>query len=413
MTDFCYDVRLRGVTHTKKYKTKIPLHSSRVIRVEAPGLADAKKKALVLAPVESTSWWPKAEYTEFEVAGATLDPMKTTLKHYLLGTPAKELEPVFKKNKVSEHGTYFGMAMRRDGPMADKGQWRFWYDDKGILYSYDMPIARRLPGLILLNGDGAPTKQTNAMMWALRRAVENEDAPVPHAFIPFSTLTTAGLDPNTITVLAITPDRVVTRLVKGEKRETHFLGETLFTDGTRFFVCGLDRNDDPSKRMFYLCQVPGKTAPKYVDDALERLRPKDVPADTPRQGEWYFLARPGYAPVLKEVQGRPYQVLGKRIPILSPEEDTQGKAFSLGGEPNTTIIGDRAKRHVAHRMVVDKNGRVYVHGAIRDDEHDTLQLGPVWHEVRKNLAIVGYRYEPPPIAAGSNRGRRIGGTRVD
>lgn len=411
MTDFCYDVRVRGVARTKK-KTE---YASGLIRVEASGVAEAKKKALALAPVESASWWPKATYEEFKADRVTLDTVKTVLRHYLKGTPAAELEPVFKRNKVTREGTYFGMSIARDGPVAANGQWRFWYDFEGTLFSYEMPIARRLPdGLVLLNGDGAPTKQTNQVMWALRRAVEDVDAPVPHAFIPFSTLTTAGLDFKTIKVLATTPDRVITRLVKGEKRETHFLGETLFTDGRRFFVCGLDRNDDPRRRMFYLCQVPGKTALKTVDDALDRLRPKDVPSDTPRQGEWYFLKRPDYKPVLREVQGRPYQTLGKRIPILSDEEETQGRAFSLGGEPNTTIIGDRAKRHVAHRMVVDKNGRVYVHGAIRDDEHDTLQLGPVWHEVRKNLAIVGFRYAPTPVHTVRNNNNRFrGGTRVD
>lgn len=289
------------------------------------------------------------------------------------------------------------------------GTLRFWFDDH-FLYSYDMPLAYRNGEVILVNGGGAPTQMTSQHQSALRVALlDAAKAKKIYAFIPFVTLEEIGVrkpeDYEEIFVVHITPDRTVDMGQRKCRRrccgpcgkhyhviKRHFLGETLFTYKKKYFVCGLDRNDNPTRRMFYLCELPKKLKPKTVDEALDSLRPDDVPSDAPRQGEWFFV--PGKSK-------HPNGYVANKVPILSDRPTVMKKHVDYDATPKN-VPPDRARRHVASKMLVMPDG-VFVRGVIRDDDHDALNLGTDWHKVVKNLAVQGFRYEPK----GHERGTRV------
>lgn len=245
--------------------------------------------------------------------------------------------------------------------------------DGDFIYSYAMKLAYRLRvnerPFFIINGDGAPSSTTNRHQHTLHGALRGE----PHAFIPFSQLERVHTRVDAIQVIHTTPAQIKTEdfvNAKGEKRTrtVHYLGETLFKVNRRLYVCGLDRNDDPSKRMFYMCQLPTTHKPKTVDEALEGLRPKIVPKGSPRQGEWFFVP----TDLRRKAEL-------KKTPIWFASAQEQRAVVT----PST--------RHVAAEVCFVENA-VYVRGTIRDDEHDTLRLGKVWHRVMKNLATEGWRY---------------------
>lgn len=333
---------------------------------------------------------------------------KLVLDGFLQGTPAKEMERIFNAGRTtSPGGTYFGYELKRSGPMAPKGTWRFSYTHDGFLMSYAMRIAYRTKGpdgkqLILVNGDGAPTKATNEFMRQLRRALVERNYDMTkvdtvihaHAFIPFSVLQQAHISPRDVRVIATTPDRVEEKTEPpsagyptGRVVYHHYLGETLFTSGERVFVCGLDRNDDPSRRMFYMCQIPVKGTkslwPETVDEALAMLRPEGLPESALRQGEWFFVPVPEYSP-----PSNAYRMKGA-TPIISDHVEEQQRARLEDGSIAPGVAA-RGRRHVATSMALD--GSVFAKGLVRDAEHTTLKLGGVWHRVVKNLAVEGWRY---------------------
>jgi len=249
----------------------------------------------------------------------------------------------------------------------------------GTMLSYETwPVAVRQlykgKTVVLLNGDEGPTKSTREHTWALR--MELRSGGIRHFTVPFAALNLAGIpdrDLQNIEVVNTTPDREITKYRKSKYTkvpypyQVHFLGETLFRYQDRMYVCGLDRNDDPARRNFYLARLPKHRKPRTVDAALAALRPKDVPADTPRQGEWFFV------PVAENFTSK--AAMMSSLPILSDTAEYQA----------TAPLAGRERRHVAHRMVLWQ-GRVYVRGPIRDSDHGTLQLGKVWHRVVRNLA---------------------------
>lgn len=341
------------------------------------------------------------------------DILDLVLTHYLARTPSARLQKTFDLARTKQpQGTYFGYDMRRAGPMAPQGTRRISYDDAGRLWSYNMLLAQRTTGpdgelLILVNGDGAPTPATGQHMRALwdklRKGAERVSKPptvlVPHAFIPFSVLAQARVDVRDVEVLATTPDRVEKKKVKIRSKTRqdrtggrdwawsydHYLGETLFAARGRVFVCGLDRNDPGRNRMFFMCQIPaGTRRPRSVDEALRRLRPKGLPSDALRQGEWFFVPKPNYKPDFED----PSVHKGLRVPIVSDEVDEQLRVLE---QKSQGLRLARDGRHVASSLVV--NGAVYAKGRVTDNEHAKLTLGPIWHKVVKNLAVEGWRYE--------------------
>lgn len=341
------------------------------------------------------------------------------LAHFFAGTPADKCARLFRQNRTrNPRGRYMGFRMRRDHSMAEAGSMRLWYSHTGVLYSYDMPLGMWLPTaggrLFLVNGDGAPTNTTGRHQRWMREYLEDlgqggklvVTALRPHAIVPYSVLRSAGVDFDELQILDASPAKVVLREEtcrrkdcdeEGEHTHTvedHFLGETLFRNHLgQYFLSGLDRNDSPSKRSFYLCQVPG--SPETIERAIEALRPDGVPADTPRQGEWFFVPEPGYRPAKDEKTLR-----ATGVPIVDERADRQLRAmqkYTTHDDKLTYGVPGREGRHVASTLVVD--GAVYARGVVRDREHSPLHLGKTFHRVVKNRAVEGWRYDAQRMRA--------------
>lgn len=393
--------------------------------VRAATKRDATPRAIRDAEEGKVSFYkapPKTAVYTVDAGSIRLAVDETVLDHWLAGTDPAKLDTVFNAGKTkSRQGTYFGYHMRREEALAPKGTPRFSYDAKGFLYSYEMPIALRMTHkgktFVLVNGDGAPSPATNKFMrqmrdrlskWGWDKPNQPPETLVPHGFVPFSVLEQARIRPEEVRVLATTPDKIQRRKVRTKRNEkgwrwswSHTLGECLFEARGKVFVCGLDRNDSPSKRMFYMCQIPvpkdPKKWPKTVDAALERLRPEGLPQRAKRQGEWFFVPKPRYQPDPED----PKTLQGNRVPIVSEEPEDQASFFRDGQWDPSGVDPSRRNRHVASSLVV--NGAVYAKGLITDAEHTALRLGSVWHKVVKNNAIEGWRYVP----TGPTRGARV------
>ncbi len=346
-------------------------------------------------------------------------------------------------NKVRDNNGGWGGG---NTPMhASTGTRRFWYKQEGkvlLFYSYLMGLAVRVTvngkPFIVLNGDAAPSNKTSAHQQMLLHAVKRSG--VPWCLIPFTALNAAGIrHPEDIEIIATTPDKVVTVKTICRRadckhlqwdRDTpdnadgshtvvssrHFLGETLFRHIGAYYVAGLDRNDDPIKRIFYLARVPHSMLPhpKTVDAALDLLRPKGLPKNTPRQGEWFLVPTPklkvsdkdpalfkqsGHSKQWPVSRGRsrassrvPSPIEGgikNGIPVISATPSIQQSAINASMNPNINFsspLNPRYNRHRATNMYI--NGDVYVRGRMRDAEHGTYTIGDgkTWHKVVKNRA---------------------------
>lgn len=325
---------------------------------------------------------------------------------------------------------------------------RMYTSENGrVLYSYGthFPLAEWIGDHLVVNADWPPSQDTHRHQTIVRN--EAKRLKVQMAFIPYSVLRMLRIDTLAMKIIAATPDFER----KWERKETckgeghcrgchhgkpvkgvhtlrgvhHFLGETLFTykrEGRqRFFVCGLDRNDDPVLRKFFICRLPLKAdAPLTVDAALEALRPPGLSTKfkSPRQGEWFFSpvtsARDvgkveaaevrARVPITSAVPAEQRQQLSHRqiedaLPMPRGEKKLMtGVGFYRHRPVNSDGLGWKRRdtreervrkyrygRHVAERMVILDDG-VYVKGVVRDDEHSPLDLGPVWHRVVRNLA---------------------------
>lgn len=276
---------------------------------------------------------------------------------------------------------------------------------------FDLAV-RKADGQLILNGDNAPTVTSRKQQRELRSSLGGRQA----CLLPFSALEAARVEPSDVNIVATTSDRQIVKwkackcdkswhqqeseyirlLGDGtheRKHVAHFLGETLFTVGglvreAQYFVCGLDRNDDPSKRHFYLARLPEGAAPTTVDEALETLKPPGLPEEGwLRQGEWFFVPRPDVKAkvdeknILVKETHVGYQGLKPGVPIITANVDRVRDMYWDSWE-----VRSRARRHRATRMYV--NGAVYVSGMVRDEEHTPLKLGngKTWYQVVRNLS---------------------------
>lgn len=321
-------------------------------------------------------------------------------------------------------GGFWGMTSRHNLYPRD-GAARFSYDEAGVLWSYEaMELACWLPdGTLLVNGDAGPSLRTRDHQRELRDAIKRHEVAVV-ALVPFSAMRSARIDWRThsFQIIATTPDREIEQLqicrnkkcseagaLHRHPHKVHFLGETLFSvkrahwDEKRngyvsrydYFVSGLDRNDDPKRRNFFLAQLPAsRSAPKTVDEALALLRPKGVPEDVPRQGEWFLVPAPEkkFKPdqIIKDVKSvakSNSEDLKAGVPVVSDDSKEQYERIKNGG----WSMYSRRDRHRATRMVC--NGDVFVSGMLRDAEHGPLKLGDgkTWFKVVKNRAVGSWR----------------------
>lgn len=286
-----------------------------------------------------------------------------------------------------------------------------YQDGVSIIRSYErMALAvRQDNGRVIVNADDGPSMMTRSHQRELRGVLQG----VEHCLLPFSALRAAGIFVEDVVIVATTPDKEIETWKKcrcekpwhtesndyvrvnddgthSVRNVQHFLGETLFTTQRhpdRYYVAGLDRNDDPRKRNFYLAWLPAFAAPKSVDEALELLKPQGLPeSGWLRQGEWFFVPKPGLKPVLEggNVLVKETKITWDKtkpgVPITSAnaeEAREAAKGLSWG----------RQRRHRATRMYI--NDSVYVSGMVRDEEHSPLKLGngKTWYEVIRNRAV--------------------------
>jgi hypothetical protein len=131
------------------------------------------------------------------------------------------------------------------------------------------------------------------------------------------------------------------------------------TSTQRHFLVGRD------ERQLFMCRLPN--ACTSVREAHETLRPPEVKDDAIRQGEWFFLTLPQH-----ELDGLKHDLAKQQIwPRLK---------VSIG-----SIIIRRGKPHVADELVVRK-GKVYVRGAVRHDDHQTIRFYE-WRQVVRNREV--------------------------
>jgi len=263
------------------------------------------------------------------------------------------------------------------------GVLRLSYDDK-YFYSYRMKLAYRDPqGNIIINGDMGPTATT--------RKHQKNFRGIPGAQIPFSVLAHMHINVEDIKVIHANADFYLPRkrLCRGtEDRpcwctdhetyngkvydviEEHFLGETLFEHGGDLYISGLDRNEPPLKRHFYVARLPTTSSATTVSEGLDDLRPSRVPQNAARQGEWFFV------PTEYTTAGRLLKALGIK--------DTIDNVVTR----NAPLDG-REGRHVVSQLCLIAD-RVFAFGVVRDQEHVDLKLPKVWHEVFRNLSRGGF-----------------------
>jgi len=312
--------------------------------------------------------------------------------------------------RVTQKSRPWGSGETVHGLYPREGTVRFGPSEDGTtLLSYGRwPVAVKVGKTIIVNGDNGPSMTTRSHQASVRDAVRD----LTTAVLPFSALDAARIELRHISqikIIATTPDREIEKPVRRLNRETgvmedsvqlvHFLGETLFLYDGRYYVSGLDRNDDPKRRNFYLARLPAGRKPKTVDEALNALRPKGVPDTALRQGEWFLVPsdkRPKKVDVLKDrldanprpVEwlprprgGREERPVFRGVPVISAKPAEIHEALT---QPRR--FNGRGLRHVASRVYL--NGAVYVSGMLRDIEHGHLKLGDGrgWFKVVRNLA---------------------------
>ena len=302
-----------------------------------------------------------------------------------------------------------------------KGKVRAFQIKGQELYHWAMCLAyRQKSGTFLLNADTYSTS-TSARQSEIRSAVRNK----PQALIPFSALQAARVyNYDDIEIIHRTEDHIHSRFVycvnkktgERERKEIreHFLGETLFRVkrsyqkhdpitnywslqrvAPSYFVCGLDRNDDPSKRNFFLTELPKGVYPKTVGEALEILRPKSVEKDAPRQGEYFFQSLNGSSKknLFKAEEKDLVELAHTCGTFFHPKkvkvEKYERTPFSIDGR-----LSSWEKRHWVQKAVVLEEGKkklIFVQGMVKDRDHRSVSLKDCWHVVMRNRAISSFR----------------------
>lgn len=303
---------------------------------------------------------------------------------FLRRIPWDNVPKKFKKTTKATKGGWGGFNRNLQPP---NGTLCLSYQTRQLMSYEHWDLAWICGNYVVVNGDAAPSKRTDIQRRALFAAIRVVG--VPSATIPFTTLREAGIEPKYVGVRDVNPDFTITRtrMIKGEKveRKVHFLGECLFSDlDSKRYLSGLDRNDDPEKRMYYLCMLPSTPYVDKVGAALEALRPAHVPVGTPRQGEWFFVPQPEM-----------------KVKVTRADVGTPVVSDLAIDQVESSGAHERQNRHVVRYMAFEGDS-VFVKGDVRDDEHSTLRLGQVWHKVVRNRSPAGWRYKPQP---GVLRGR--------
>ena len=139
--------------------------------------------------------------------------------------------------------------------------------------------------------------------------------------------------------------------------------------------------------------------PLRLDDAaaaLAWLRPESVDADTPRQGEWYFVPLSAAEDALCEEAWEQGFALDEEYTNAGSEHHMRyergrwssrhhSDACVVMRKRGATAFGGRNGRTRYHDY--QAHPKLYVRGTITAPDHPDLVLGPGWHEVVGNRAV--------------------------
>lgn len=146
----------------------------------------------------------------------------------------------------------------------------------------------------------------------------------------------------------------------------------------------------------FAVQVPARC--KTIEQAIEWLRPAEVPADAPRQGDLFFVPQPrDFKPsMLAESEYTPAgsyrevtvyhgpQALGNHRfdGIAGDTEHKYGVTRVVQAAGDTMFVGRRKVK--SHSW--QGRPRYFVRGIVSHPEHTAIDLGMLWHEVIRNRA---------------------------
>jgi hypothetical protein len=190
--------------------------------------------------------------------------------------------------------------------------------------------------------------------------------------------------------------------VNAKDRHLVLQARQLATSEEQTFLCGHDEH------AWFVAAIPETAQAETVQEAKDALKPPEVwesirENDLPlsqrdtrhnvaflRQGEWFFLPRPWLevddALTLRDEPIR----RGRGKPHLCEYLYRIGgvEVFVCNAYPNGITADERRKLGRKERKryrwtVMQRDARVYVKGAIRHEDHDTITLS-YWHQVVMN-----------------------------
>lgn len=170
------------------------------------------------------------------------------------------------------------------------------------------------------------------------------------------------------------------------------------------FLCGHD------ERHWFVAPVPDAASVSNVVQAMEALKPAAVRwsqhrqgvkrkhwnrrnAGFVRQGEWFFLPRPDFAPPLDLMilRNEPISRSGGKPHLVEEIYRTGGQTVYLCWKYPEGVTEQKYKNLVARYpkathwnwRIMRANPTVYARGKVRHADHQTLVL-PFWHQVVMN-----------------------------
>ncbi len=185
-------------------------------------------------------------------------------------------------------------------------------------------------------------------------------------------------------------------------RDRHLLLMVALAGQKRKFLCGHD------ERHWFVAGLPDTSAVKNIADAFEALKPPEVQASLHmhrvrkkgtnrhrnqgfyRQGEWFFVPRPDFAPKhacwilhhepIQRGRSKPHMV--EELCRLGGETVHVCEAYPNGltEEEYRQLLGRKPHAKAWVWRTMRRNMRVFARGKVRHPDHKTLVL-PGWYEV--------------------------------
>lgn len=304
-----------------------------------------------------------------------------------------------------------------NGRYPSRGDARMFVEDN-TLYSFGRHFSMAVRGefgsgiRFVINGDRS-SHTTNGHV----RMCINELK--PNVQIPFSAMSAAGVEPESIQIVAHTRDRQwyvcskcgreTTSDSSSDHRDVHAadrspicdeaenswrheLGAVVFKADDGFFLSATDPQED-IRRGYFLCKLPGVV--NSVAEALDSLKPdfvnraEQAGREVRRQGDIFFVASEVTTRELVTAEA----LASNQIGLFT------GRKASIKYKPIPT---EKRVRLLETSHVVSEakqNEYLYVRGVVRHDpqgwnrtpEHKALKLGKaIWWRVFKNTALGGW-----------------------